>query len=239
MKIRCDNGLCDRLRFIFSYYSKLKINEKIIVCWKINKKCNGHFLDLFEPINNLEFTEEDSGVDIYGWKPAYFDKKENIYKDLILLPDIEERVRELKIKMGKYVSVQIRRTDKAANPGLAQKFTNLTSDDCFINFLKNNKQYNIFLATDCFYVQNKFKDIFKEKIYWNEKIKEPWNFSIQDCQTKIEQPSDSFFRPTSLKSAAVDLFTCINSYKFMGTNLSGMSKFIDYNRFFKFYKIFF
>lgn len=229
MKIRCDNGLCDRLRFIFSYYSKLKNNEKIIVCWKINKKCNGHFLDLFEPIKNMEFTEDESNVNVYDWKPIVFNKKENIYKKLAPLPEIVETVEIIKRKIGKYISIHIRRTDKAIRIGESQRFSKLTPDEDFINFLNRNKQYNIFLATDCFYVQNKFKEIFKEKLFWFEKIKKPWNYRLEDCETNGSDLCPNF-RPTSLKSTAIDLFTCIYSNKFMGTNFSGMSDFIYYNR---------
>jgi hypothetical protein len=233
MKIKCDNGLCDRLRFIFSYfYLAKKNNQKLIVCWNINKKCNGHFLDLFHPIKNLEFTEDDSGVDVSGWRPCIDLKNtaENIYKDLALLPELEQKVKKLVRQMKKYVAVHIRRTDKVANPGPAQKTTKPTTDDEFIKFLKENNSYNIFLATDCHDTQNKFKNTFQDILYWNERIEQPWRFTAEDCNSIIKKNSDAFFRPTSLEATAIDLFTCIQSNKFMGTNLSGMSQFIIYNR---------
>ncbi len=227
MKIKCDNGLCDRLRFIFSYLYKFK-DEKLIVCWKINKKCNGHFLDLFQPIENLEFTENESNLDVQGWEPyeklGFFKEgpsiKINIYKNLELLPEIKEKVFELKQKMGKYIALHVRRTDKSL------RINNLTADEDFIEFAKNTK-HNIFLATDCYYVQNKFKKIFEDRLFYFEKIKQPWSYKIEDCPTYESECPD--FRPISLKSTAVDLFTCIYSYKFMGTNFSGMSDFIDFN----------
>lgn len=224
MKIQCDNGLCDRLRFIFSHFHK---NIKLTVCWKINKKCNGHFLDLFKEIKNLEFTDDDSGVDITGWQPAFDINKvnENIYEKLKLLPELQSEVLRLKQKMNKYVSVQIRRTDKTIR--LKQKKIKLTTDEDFIKFCKRTN-LNIFLATDCYDIQNKFKKEFKERLFWFEKIKKPWDFSLRDCETTGD--SESGFRATSLKAAAVDLYTCIYSNDFMGTNLSGMSQFIGYNR---------
>lgn len=228
MKIQCNNGLCDRLRFIFCYLYLAKKNKKnLTVCWKINKKCNGHFLDLFHPINNLKFTEDDSNVDFFGWKPCLniSSLNHNIYEDLKLLPEIKNKINNLKKEMKRYVSIHVRRTDKVLN--LNKTNQKLTPDEYFIDFLEKNKKYKIFLATDCFYIQNKFKEIFKERLRWNEKIKEPWNFTYDDCQSKEFIPN---FRPTSLQSTAIDLFTCINSYKFMGTTASGMSNFIGYNR---------
>lgn len=226
MKIKCDNGLCDRLRFIFSHFFKLDKKEKLIVCWKINKKCNGHFLDLFEPIENLEFTEDDSNVDVSGWEPAFdFEsKKSKIYKDLILLPQIKKQICDLRKKMGKYISIHVRRTDK-----LISKINQieLTPDEDFINFA-NKTNYNIFLATDCYHIQNKFKSIFEDRLFWFEKIQKPWDYGIKDCVIYNSKPCPDF-RPTCLKSAVIDLFTCVYSYKFMGTNVSGMSDFIAYN----------
>jgi hypothetical protein len=228
MKIKCDNGLCDRLRFIFSHFYKLNKKEKLVVCWKINKKCNGHFLDLFEPIENLEFTENDSNVDVCGWEPAFnFEvTKSKIYKYLILLPKIKKQIYDLRKKMGKYLSIHVRRTDK-----LISKINKieLTSNECFINFINKNKNYNIFLATDCYETQIKFKEKFGNKLFWFEKIKKPWNYTLKDCETYGVEPCPDF-RPTSLESTAIDLFTCVYSDKFMGTNVSGMSEFIDYNR---------
>jgi hypothetical protein len=230
MKIKCDNGLCDRLRFIFSYFFKFN-KKKLIVCWKINKKCNGHFLDLFEPIKNLEFTEDESDVDVCDWKPFFDFKatKSNIYKDLTLLPELQEQIRQTRNKTGKYLAIHVRRTDKKIN---RINRTNLTPDDDFIKFINNNnKNYKIFLATDCFYVQNKFKEKFQERLFWTEKIKKPWNYTLEDCETYDNNAhAHTDFRPTSLKSTAIDLFTCIYSNKFMGTNLSSMSDFIYYNK---------
>lgn len=226
MKIQCDNGLCDRLRFIFSYLHKIK-NQKLIVCWKINRKCNGHFLDIFKKIENLEFTDNDSNVDINDWKPAFDIDKENknIYKRLKLIPEIKFEIIKLKQKMGKYVSIQIRRTDRVLRA--KQKKIDLTPDQDFIKFAKKTN-LNIFLATDCCDTQNKFKEEFKNRLFWFEKIKNSWNFDLQNCHTEGD-PNDGF-RTTSLKTVAIDLYTCIYSNDFMGTNLSGMSQFIEYNR---------
>jgi hypothetical protein len=195
----------------------------------VNKKCNGHFLDLFEPIENIEFTENDSNIDVQ-WEPySDFGSKEiNIYKEIKPLPKIKKQVHELRKKMKKYVAVHIRRTDKIISK--INKIE-LTPEEDFLNFLKNTN-YNIFLATDCFHIQNKFKEEFGNRLFWLEKIKKPWAYGIEDCET-YGLNSCPDFRPTSLESTTVDLFTCIYSNNFMGTNVSGMSQFIEYNRNFK------
>jgi hypothetical protein len=219
MKITCDNGLCDRLRFIFSYFFE---NKKLTVCWKMNKKCNGHFLDIFQPIKNLEFTENEENIDVSGWEPySDIEKSQNIYKYLFLIPELNQEINKLRLKMNNYISIHIRRTDKLL------RHKNLTKDDDFIKFAKKTK-HNIFLATDCYYVQNKFKEIFKNRLFYFDEIKKPWNYTLDDCQTYGTICPD--FRPKSLRATAIDIFTCIYSNNFMGTNLSGMSDFIYYNR---------
>ena len=41
-------GLCNYLRVVFSYYIKArKLNQELVVIWKITSECNGFFLDYF------------------------------------------------------------------------------------------------------------------------------------------------------------------------------------------------
>lgn len=226
MKIRCDNGLCDRLRFIFSYWHGLG-NCPLSVCWMINKKCNGHFLDVFQPIAGIEITDDASNVDVRGWEPydnlgLYSNTTQtNIYQLLIPVPAIQDRLSKIRQALGTYVAIHIRRTDKAIRNNM------LTSDEEFIDYA-NLTRHNIFLATDCYHVQNKFKKIYGDRLFWVEDIGQPWVYQLEDCDTYGRECPD--FRPLSLASTVLDMFTCICSYDFMGTNYSGMSDFIHYNR---------
>ena len=209
MKIRCDNGLCDRLRVIFSYLKKAqKNNEDLIICWIINEKCNGHFLNLFKPIHRVTFTTNTENCDFFGWQPCSdFDPNLSfIYKDLLLLDNLQEKINEIKSKMEiNYASIHIRRTDKVTYNGLEK----LTSDSDFFTFIESHKQ-KIFLATDNYDTQKEYKKKYKEKII---------------CSSEITSTNE--FRKTSLQIATIDLFTCINSKYFLGTNISGFSKIIE------------
>lgn len=228
MKIRCDSGLCDRLRFIFSYLYTMN-GAPLSVYWNINKLCNGHFLDIYNPIRNLEFTDEESNINICGWEPinrlGYSSRwvcegpstEVNIYQDLTLKPDVEDKIFDKINEMGIYVAMHIRRTDKETTLKRWYPTVKLTSDEEFIEFARQT-YCNIFLATDCYHVQNKFKDIFGDRLFWYEKIGKPWTDQCPD------------FRPLSLKITAADIYTCIHAYDFKGTNRSGMSDFIYFNR---------
>lgn len=225
MKIQCNNGLCDRLFFMFSNLKKCReSNEQLTVVWKPNNKCNGHFLDVFKPIKDVTFTEDDSNVD-FNFEPSVFNSKSFLFKDLI--PKSEVNINKFKKEIP-YNAVQIRRTDKILNPGKCQASgTVVTSDQEFIEFI-NRSEKDVFIATDCFDIQKDFKEMFGEKIFWHERIKEPWNFTLEECKT-TDDPNNGF-RPTSLDSVVVDIFSCINSVDFLGTNLSSVSRMIEHYR---------
>lgn len=208
MKIRCDNGLCDRLRFIFSYIqSTRKTDTELTVCWLNNIKCNGWFVDYFHPIKDVIFTTDINHCDVFDWKPCPgFDPKDLfIYKELLLLPHMEEKINHLAKTMANFIAVHVRRTDKVTYNGIH----NLTSDQTFFNFIENNPDYNVFLASDNAESQEIFKKRYGKKIF---------------CSSQIV-PTESF-RKTSLEIAIIDLFLCIKSKKFLGTNLSGFSDMI-------------
>lgn len=210
MKIRCDNGLCDRLRMIFSYLQKSRQkNEELVVCWIPNKKCNGCFLDLFKPIPKVTFTTNPDNCDLHGWEPCpqFNPEKIFIYKELIPNKELEEKINTLQSELNNhYASIHVRRTDKVVYNGLQS----LTSDLDFFKFI-DNQTSKVFLATDNSNTQELYKKKYPKKIICSSEIK----------------PSPDEFRETSLTIAAIDLFTCIKSKKFLGTNLSGFSKVIE------------
>lgn len=212
MKVLCINGLCDRLAMVFSYFKKAKKNkEELTVCWPIDKNCNGHFLDIFEPVNGIKFTDNPKNPDFHGWYPLeeFNPKKQFIYDDLRLKKNIDQKITDLRKSMGNYIAVHVRRTDKL-DPLIAPWFKNIENDE-FFSFIDNQKKdYNkIFLACDCRETQNEFEENYGDKISYYSKI----------------TPSDSL-RQTSLEIAAIDLFTCIHASNFFGTKLSGYSELI-------------
>ena len=223
MKVQCDNGLCDRLRMIFSYLRKVQLTKsKLTVCWQPNTKCNGHFLDVFEPVDDIVFTEDSFNVDYNGWQPARGFHPEDrhphifIYQDLTLRKELQVEVNRLREEMGKYVAVHVRRTDKTWNapgyPGLKK----LTQDVEFFQAIDNSGCESIFLATDCMDVQHVFKERYGDRLFWAEEI----------------LPTEKL-RQTSLEGAGIDLFTCIFANKFVGGKLTGFSRFIEQYRHYK------
>jgi hypothetical protein len=213
-KIRCDCGLCDRLRVIFSYlHFANSTNQKLEVCWIVNDACNGHFLDIFEPVPNVTFTEDTSEVDYRGsnWHTQFDPERIFLYNQLKIKNNVLVIIKNnLKILGKNYIAVHIRRTDQV----IFHDYSDMTSYEDFSKFIEEN--YNIekvFLATDNAESQNWFLEKYREKIVVTSKI----------------IPSTNL-RQTSLEIAAADLFTCVYSKKFMGTDCSGYTNFINWYR---------
>ena len=220
MKIHCHTGLVDRIGFIFSYLNKAKKNnEELIVCWRENDHCNGHFLDLFEPIPGLTFTTNADKCDVTGWLhcPGYSAWNVFIWNQLRLRKELKCEVENLRHKLNyKYAAIHVRRTEALRIFG-----SDLTPDSDFFQFVE--KYEKVFLATDNSETQRVYKEKYKDKIFCSSQIDK----SYKSNASEVFDPSFVVTRETSLRIAAIDLFTCIYSNHFMGTNHSGYSKFIE------------
>lgn len=227
-------GLCNRLRFLMSYYTWAKNeNKKIIVIWFVKDDCNGYFTDHFHiDNNNVEIIENRNNISkkiVYNneiinindvfyplykgffWHPLYSPYSTSIYDDLKLNLSIYEKI-QAKVKMlHPYISVHIRRTDHIK---LAEKNNQFTEDDEFIKFINKYDKYNLYLATDNLETQQKFYDLFNEKIKFI---------------TLIDKNNNNL-RKTSLYDAIFDMYMCINSYKFMGSGFSSFTEYIIHQR---------
>lgn len=213
MKVRCDNGLCDRLRFMFSYLLKARqLDQELTVCWIPNVKCNGNFLDLFQPVQNVTFTTDTTDCDIFDWRPcAEFDpQKVFLYNDLHMRDELENRTTEMVSRLGRYIAIHARRTDKITYNGL----DSVTPDSEFFRFIDQYSEVNIFLATDNSNTQKVFKQKYGDKLFYLSEI-------VPSNSTEIE------FRETSLDLAVIDLFVCTKAWQFLGTNISGFSRVIE------------
>jgi hypothetical protein len=201
-------GLCNKLRVIFSYYKFLKETKKddnhLVVIWIKSSECPGDFLDYFEPIDNITFkynNDKNLKINYKGYEII----KEYIpdYKELKLLPFIYEKIQnKINILGNNYISVHIRRTDHIK---LAKKHNCYISDEKFIDFINNNNENNLYIATDnqetynTFY--NKYKNIVKFEYY---------------------SPINNL-RQTTLEDSIIDMYMCIYSSKFMGSGYSSFS----------------
>jgi hypothetical protein len=212
MKVKCKNGLCDRIKMTFSYLQKAKENGSVLeVIWPVDQECNGHFLDVFKPIKNMIFTEDESDLDFYGFElcPGY--EKFSDYRELVPVDEALNKIFNMKEKMGKYAAIHVRRTDKL-DPIKAPWFTN-TENEEFFEFIESQNCQNVFLSADCADTQKLFKNRYGDRIIYSYEI----------------EPSNNL-RQTSLLHAVVDLSLCIRSTVFFGTSKSGFTKFIEANR---------
>ena len=109
------------------------------------------------------------------------------------------------------IGIHIRRGDAITSPW--KKYFELSSDDFFINEMNKeihkNQKTNFFLSTDCEKTQNKFIEIFKDKIICSKK---------QFAESKDEK------KPKFGQNlAVVDLFCLSNTKKIIGTYWSSFS----------------
>lgn len=219
--IKPQGGLCNRLRFIFSYIRKLidndELNKKnLIILWVIDKHCNGSIEDYFQSFHkNVNFIYENSdnlkvNVSSSGICDHY--SHINYMKDLNikLNKDIFQKIRYLlkNIKDNQYVSLHIRKTDleKILDK---RDCKNRTKDQEYLDFIKENKGRKIYLATDERKVQIKFKEMYSNRLFIYKDIDETDNL-----------------RQTTIEHAIIDIFMCVLSGKFMSTKKSSFSYFI-------------
>lgn len=67
--VESDGGLANRLRVLISYYFIAKAyydNYKLFMIWDINDACPGHFLSIFEPIDDVYFITSKGKQSIYN-----------------------------------------------------------------------------------------------------------------------------------------------------------------------------
>lgn len=205
-------GLSNYLRVLFSYYEYCQYNNlKLTVIWIKTSACPGYFLDYFEPIPDVTFKynkDENVKINYRGCQPRQNNHKPN-YDKLKLKPYIEKIIFDkLEILNKNYISVHIRRTDHI---GLAKSNNRYTDDDEFINFLdKSDNCKNIYIATDNEITYNKFKKKYPKRIKFD-----------------YHKTNNNAMRKTSLEDAIIDMYMCVYSSDFMGSDYSSFSDIIN------------
>jgi hypothetical protein len=200
-------GLCNRLRVIFSYFSKY---GEINVYWGIDEKiCNCHFNDVFEPIEKINILNSIPKDITYRGYSSCLPWESFKHNFLLLKPkkSILDKINfYTKLLNNNYNACHIRRTDHVS---LARKHKRLTTDLEFINFIKNSEK-SVYVATDNKVTQNILKRIFGNKVIFNEGIKNCTNL-----------------RKSSLEDAIIDIIICSNADKFKGSGFSSFSQTIS------------
>lgn len=202
-------GLCNRLRVILSYLEKY---SKLEVFWnKDDKICFTHFLDVFHPIENINFLETFPKTFTYQGFSS-ISPIENYKLKYRLLKPKEEIIHRLKtfltILGNDFNACHIRRTDHTR---IAIRRKLLTTDLEYVKFISNSPN-KVYIATDNIFTQQQLKKIFGDKIVINDGL-----FSGK-------------LRNSSLEDAFIDIVICSLAKDFKG---SGYSSFTDTIQIFK------
>lgn len=211
-------GLCNRLRFLFSYYAYAKhLDKKLIVIWEINKDCVGYFLDIFQPLDGVTFLKDNKNnltIEYSGHTPisrynttCY--NKINHYNDLKLLPEIQCIVDDYKKNiLESYIAIHVRRTDHVV---VAKKNNRYTDDEEFFKFIEEHPEKKIFLATDNSETQQLFLSKYGDRICIYKEI------------VNLES-----LRKTDILNSIIDIYICSYADIFLGSKWSSFSQLINY-----------
>lgn len=209
--LKTRHGLCNCLRFVFSYNQlALQEGKELLVLWETTDACNGFFLDYFIPVNGITFVNkiEDLNGKTINYNSCY--SHTDFIPDYSLLklkPELDAKVTDIITNLeNDYIAVHIRRTDSIR---LAKKNGLYTSDNEFIKFIENSNAKYVYIATDNLVTFKKFKQLFPDKVklnYWSS--------------------NSSNLRHTGLEEAIIDLFVCSRASNFKGSGYSTFSQLI-------------
>lgn len=174
-----------------------------------NKILSRFFLDYFKPIENIIFLKNNNDNLDLNYRGCLLHSDFNpyekfIYYDLELLDHLKLKLNNIILNLNPYIAIHVRRTDHC---GYDNKYT---TDDEFINFINDNNDYKLYIATDNRDTQKKFYNLFNKRIKIINWIKK----------------NNSQFRKTTLEQTILDIYICINSNYFKGSYYSSFSDFI-------------
>ena len=202
--------------------------QELNVYWHIDDACNGHFLEIFQPLDGVNFVDFDNEgeVDFRGYgtfnqilyhymqsnsvDANIYEEHKRMYRKLQPLPPIQEKVRIFceTNRISTCTGMHIRRTD---HEELARTYQSFSSDDAFIDFIQNNPDSSgVFIATDNRETQDVFASLYRDKVLFYSRITE-----------------SKALRKTSLEEALIDALVCSNCWSFMGSGYSSYTDFIE------------
>ena len=211
------DGLNNKLRVLLAYFYIANIeNKKLRIIWIKDDQCPDDFNKLFEPIPNIEFVYTSSIpnniIDFNtGWSEDNRYLKHKYYKYLTPVKSIQDDINYTK-KLLKYdyIACHIRRTDIVTLKKYFGSNFNMHQDNEYITFINQYpNNLNIYIATDNQDTQQKFIDIYGNRIIYKQ----------------IEK-SDNL-RQTSLHDAVKDMYVCAGAKYFMGSPWSSFTDSIN------------
>ena len=229
MNLFLTHGLSNKLRTLMGYLWLAEQSEQELnVCWHIDETCNGHFLDIFQPISGVNFVdfENEAEADFSGYgtfdqillpymksnglKANIYEEHKRMYRKLEPLPRIQEKVRVFCEKNGisTCIGMHIRRTDHEEFAKSQQSFT---ADEVFIDFIRNSPASSrVYIATDNRETQDLFASLYGDRVL---------------AYTRIAD--SKALRKTSLEEALIDALVCRECRSFKGSGFSSYSDFIE------------
>lgn len=203
--IKTLSGLCNRLRVLFSHLEYARsLGEELAVVWRPDIRCNCLFLNHFKPICGVSFITEYEGDLFYSGHSQM--KIDFSYADLAPNERIMDMLHErLKLLGPGFSSVHIRRTDHV---GLAMRNGRFTPDEQFINFIDSGEG-KVFMATDNPETRDKFQSMYPGRVV---------------C---LSQMNEGGLRRTTSEDAILDIYTCVHSSSFKGSDYSSFTKLIE------------
>lgn len=211
-RIQAIGGLCNRVQAILSWRA---VHGSVAIAWEKDVAISGaHFLDVFEPIDGVQFI--DGGApdawDVHSEAPATWEQS---YALLVPKPLLRARINALRWTLGRYIAVHIRRTDMTEL--LARDGQRVIPDSDFIRWIAARPDPPVFVATDNGETQRTLKEAFPLRhLFFSTSLDGSATQSILDQH-----------RNGALSDAVVDLFCAGYSAEFMGTHYSSFSKTIE------------
>jgi hypothetical protein len=222
-------GLANRIRTLLGYlWLAEKTGEELGVFWQIGDDCNGHFLDLFRPLERVTFIESSNETKIdfkgqlgfhaileshlrsYGLDSSIDQEQKRMYRKLEPLPRIREKADLFceKNRIPSCIGLHIRRAD---HEGLAKSVRLFSADDDFINFIRNKPECEgVFIATDNKETQDRFRALYgRRAIFYTNLV------------------SSRQLRQSTLEEALIDILICARCRCFKGSGYSSYSDLIE------------
>lgn len=220
--ISVDNGLCNKLRACFSGLRYARANNlKFNVHWPVHPtECPAHFLDLFKPVKGINFVGEDAEFDLkrankwigdggYQLNHKYQPVGIEYFTELQPKDSIMKDVHQIISSRKSYVSVHLRHGLRYVK--MAKLFEQYTTPEEYIKKIPSG--CDVYLATDTQDIQQLFVDHFGDRLFYNK--------DISRKSTRIRDDKQS------IHDAVVDMYVCIKSNDFFGSNMSSFTEIIQ------------
>ena len=221
--IEAERGLCNRLRAVLSYAQVAAAEgRQLLVVWRADAECNGHFDSCFAPLAGVRFTTRapawDPSPELASCCHPNVGAANEIasFARLVPIAVIAATVAEHVRALGAFVSVHIRRTDLIAHHGAVFAASVQTTDALFAAFLDRYAAHNVHIASCCALTRGRFRALYSAR--------------LADGVPTIAHDVSGPLRQTSLADAVVDMYVCAAAEHFLGSRGSSFSDTVDFLR---------